>query len=110
MNTATVRSIRHMIEALEPDADRAFSAGDVKEGERLDAMVSALVGENERRMEAAMAEFHKYDEDAQDSGRINAEDTEIDGTTFGQLGNRALHMCEFWEVAAASALSIIECR
>ena len=69
--------------------------------------------ENERRLNIAKALFESFDEESRDSGWLNASETAANdaGTvTFGELGNDALQMCEFWEMAASSAQFIADCR
>jgi hypothetical protein len=106
--------INQKIKRLEDDADLAWHDGDEAEGARLDALVRELDAENERRLEAAKARLESFDQEAKDSGLLNASETSVKPLggppTFGSLGDRALQMCEFWELAAESAQAIVDFR
>ena len=105
--------LKQKAQRLHDDAELAWHDGNEAEAHRLDAIAWELEEENERRLEAAKALFETFDEDAQDSGRINAEETSMswsgNAPTFGSVKNR-LQMCEFWEAAAGSAQSIVDFR
>jgi len=106
--------LNQKIKRLEDDADLAWHDGDEAEGMRIDALVFELGAENERRLEAAKTRFETFDEEAKDSGLLNASETSVsmsgNGPTFGALGDNALQMCEFWELAAESAQNIVDFR
>jgi len=107
-------TINQKIRRIEQDADFAWEIDDAEEGARLDGIIRKLGAENERRLAAAKARFDKFDQEARDSGYLNASMTSAsesgEAPTFGAIGDRALQMCEFWEMAVASAQSIVDSR
>ena len=105
-------TINQKIRRIEAEADFAWEIGDEAEGGRLDAILRELGAENERRLAAAKARFDEFDQEARDSGFLNASQTRVsdEAPTFACLGDRALQMCEFWELAAESAQSVVDFR
>ena len=106
--------LKQKAQRLHDDAELAWHDGNEAEAERIDAIAWELEAENERRLIAAKARLESFDQEAQASGLLNAEDTSMswsgDAPTFGEIGRRAAQMCEFWELAADSAQCIVDCR
>ena len=107
--------LTHKAQQIEALAEQAWGEGLEEEGLRLDAELGAVWKETSRRLTAAQTLLGEYDEDAQESGRINAEDTPAwsDGPTFRKLaesGEDILAMPEYWEIATESAQVIAESR
>jgi hypothetical protein len=99
------------IKRLAADADMLWRDGSEEQARRTDAKITELDMQNEVRLNAACAQFEAFDQEARESGWLNASETSP-WMEMIKAGKHAepLRYCEFWELAARSAEGSDRCR